>query len=468
MALLIPYFIVLTLLASYGVHRYVLVYLYYKNKKNRTVDPPGHFSELPRVTVQLPIFNEQFVVERLLEAICRLNYPLDKLDTQVLDDSTDETVAVARGLVEHYAGRGYPITYHHRVNREGFKAGALAEGMKVAQGEFITIFDADFVPPEDFLLRTIHHFTDAKIGMVQTRWSHINRHYSFLTEVEAILLDGHFVLEHGGRSRSNVFFNFNGTAGIWRRQAIEDAGGWQHDTLTEDTDLSYRAQLKGWKFKYLQDIECPAELPIEMTAFKTQQARWAKGLIQTGKKILPQVMRSNVPLRVKIEAWYHLSANISYPLMIVLSTLLLPAMIIRSFGGWFQMLLIDLPLFLASTFSISSFYLVSQKELFPKKWPRTFLFLPFLMAFGIGLTLTNTKAVLEALFGIQSAFKRTPKYRVQSKADRAMGQKYRRRLGIVPWLELLVGTYFVIMVWYAYSSENYWTIPFLLLFVIGY
>src|SRR3989440_4233757 len=468
MALLIPYFIVLILLASYGVHRYVLVYLYYKNRKNRTVDPPGHFSELPRVTVQLPIFNEQFVVERLLEAICRLNYPLDKLDIQVLDDSTDETVAVARGLVEHYAGRGYPITYHHRVNREGFKAGALAEGMKVAQGEFITIFDADFVPPEDFLLRTIHHFTDPKIGMVQTRWSHINRHYSFLTEVEAILLDGHFVLEHSGRARSNVFFNFNGTAGVWRRHAIEDAGGWQHDTLTEDTDLSYRAQLKGWKFIYLQDVECPAELPIEMTAFKTQQARWAKGLIQTGKKILPKVFKSKAPFREKVEAFYHLSANLSYPLMIVLSTLLMPAMIIRSFGGWFQMLVIDLPLFMASTFSISSFYLVSQKELFPRRWPRTFLFLPFLMAFGIGLTLTNTKAVLEALFGIQSAFKRTPKYRVQSKADRAMGQKYRRRLGIVPWLELLVGTYFVIMVWYAYSSENYWTIPFLMIFVLGY
>ena len=468
MALLIPYFIVLTLLASYGVHRYVLVYLYYKNKKNRTVDPPGHFSELPRVTVQLPIFNEQFVVERLLEAICRLNYPLDKLDIQVLDDSTDETVAVARGLVEHYAGRGYPITYHHRVNREGFKAGALAEGMKVAQGEFITIFDADFVPPEDFLLRTIHHFTDPKIGMVQTRWSHINRHYSFLTEVEAILLDGHFVLEHSGRARSNVFFNFNGTAGVWRRRAIEEAGGWQHDTLTEDTDLSYRAQLKGWKFIYLQDVECPAELPIEMTAFKTQQARWAKGLIQTGKKILPQVLKSNQPFRVKLEAWYHLTANLSYPLMIVLSVLLLPAMVIRFYQGWFQMLYIDLPLFLASTFSISSFYLVSQRELFPKTWPRALLYLPFLMALGIGLSITNTRAVLEALLGKQTEFARTPKYRVESKIDRMRAKKYRRRLGWVPCLELLIGDYFALTVYYAVVNENYITVPFLILFVLGY
>jgi len=468
MGLLIPYFIVLILLASYGVHRYVLVYLYYKNRKNRTVEPPGHFSELPRVTVQLPIFNEQFVVERLLEAICRLNYPLDKLDIQVLDDSTDETVAVARGLVEHYAGRGYPITYHHRVNREGFKAGALAEGMKVAQGEFITIFDADFVPPEDFLLRTIHHFTDPKIGMVQTRWSHINRHYSFLTEVEAILLDGHFVLEHSGRARSNVFFNFNGTAGVWRRQAIEEAGGWQHDTLTEDTDLSYRAQLKGWKFIYLQDVECPAELPIEMTAFKTQQARWAKGLIQTGKKILPQVLKSNQPFRVKLEAWYHLTANLSYPLMIVLSVLLLPAMVIRFYQGWFQMLYIDLPLFLASTFSISSFYLVSQRELFPKTWPRALLYLPFLMALGIGLSITNTRAVLEALLGKQTEFARTPKYRVESKIDRMRAKKYRRRLGWVPWLELLIGGYFALTVYYAVVNENYITVPFLILFVLGY
>jgi cellulose synthase/poly-beta-1,6-N-acetylglucosamine synthase-like glycosyltransferase len=467
-ALLIPYFIVLILLASYGAHRYVLVYLYYKNKKNRTTEPPAHFPELPRVTVQLPIFNEQFVVERLLDAICRLDYPLEKLDIQVLDDSTDETVAVARGLVNHYAARGFPISYHHRSNREGFKAGALTEGLKTAQGEFVTIFDADFVPPEDFLLRTIHHFTDPKIGMVQTRWTHINRNYSFLTEVEAILLDGHFVLEHSGRARSNVFFNFNGTAGVWRRRAIDDAGGWQHDTLTEDTDLSYRAQLKGWKFVYLQDVECPAELPVEMTAFKTQQARWAKGLIQTSRKILPQVLKSDQRFHVKLEAWYHLTANLSYPLMIVLSVLLLPAMIIRFYQGWFQMLYIDLPLFMASTFSISSFYLVSQRELFPGKWFRALLYLPFLMALGIGLTVTNTRAVLEALLGKQSDFARTPKYHVESKKDKVRANTYRRGLGWVPWVELLIGCYFAITVYYAIDNENYITVPFLILFVLGY
>jgi len=289
-----------------------------------------------------------------------------------------------------------------------------------------------------------------------------------LTQVEAILLDGHFVLEHGGRSRAGVFFNFNGTAGMWRRQTIGEAGGWQHDTLTEDTDLSYRAQMVGWKFKYLQDVECPAELPIEMTAFKTQQARWAKGLIQTGKKILPRVMKSDMPWHTKLEAWYHLTANISYPLMIVLSVLLMPAMVIRSWQGLLQMLLIDLPLFMASTMSVSSFYLVSQKELFPKSWGRTFLYLPFLMALGVGLTITNTKAVMEALFGMQSAFARTPKYAVNKKGEKSQAKKYRKRLGIIPWIELAIGCYFALTVWYAVSTENFFTVPFLLLFVLGY
>jgi cellulose synthase/poly-beta-1,6-N-acetylglucosamine synthase-like glycosyltransferase len=470
LALLIPYFIVLTVLAAYGAHRYWMVYLYYKHKKNKTTDPPAHFppDKLPRITVQLPIFNEQYVVERLLDAVCRLDYPKDKLDIQLLDDSTDETVEVARLLVDRYAALGHPVKYLHRDNRAGFKAGALAEGLKTAKGEFVAIFDADFVPPPDFLLKCIDHFTDSKVGMVQTRWTHINRHYSLLTEVEAILLDGHFVLEHSGRARSGVFFNFNGTAGMWRRCAIDEAGGWEHDTLTEDTDLSYRAQLIGWKFVYLQDVECPAELPVEMTAFKTQQARWAKGLIQVSKKILPRILKSNVSRHQKIEAVYHLTANLSYPLMIVLSVLLMPAMIIRFYQGWFQMLYIDLPLFMASTFSISSFYLVSQKELFPKSWWRSLLYLPLLMSLGIGLTITNTRAVLEALVGKQTSFVRTPKYRVESKKDKVGAKKYRKRLGWVPWIELLIGTYFALAVFYAIDNENYFTIPFLLLFVIGY
>jgi cellulose synthase/poly-beta-1,6-N-acetylglucosamine synthase-like glycosyltransferase len=240
------------------------------------------------VTVQLPIFNEQFVIDRLIEAVCAMEYPREKLDIQVLDDSTDETCEVASGIVERYAALGHPSSYIHRTNRYGFKAGALDAGLKVAKGEYVAIFDADFVPAPDWLMKVIHHFAEPGIGMVQTRWSHLNRNYSMLTQIEAILLDGHFVMEHGARVRTGDFFNFNGTAGMWRIQAITDGGGWQHDTLTEDTDLSYRSQLAGWKFKYLPDVECPSELPIEMTAFKTQQARWAKGLIQTSIKVLPQ------------------------------------------------------------------------------------------------------------------------------------------------------------------------------------
>ncbi|MGH3185537.1 MAG: glycosyltransferase, partial [Streptosporangiaceae bacterium] len=258
-ALLIPYFVVLAILAFYGFHRYSLVFLYYRHRKRRPTEPAARFTELPKVTVQLPIYNEQYVVERLVESICRLDYPRDKFEIQLLDDSTDETCAVARAVVARMAAHGEPIVYLHRSNRAGYKAGALEAGMGVAQGELIAIFDADFVPPSDFLRRTVDYFTDPKLAMVQTRWGYINRDYSWLTRIEAILLDGHFVMEHGGRHRADLFFNFNGTAGVWRRQAIEDAGGWQHDTLTEDTDLSYRSQLQGWKFLYLPQVECPSE-----------------------------------------------------------------------------------------------------------------------------------------------------------------------------------------------------------------
>jgi cellulose synthase/poly-beta-1,6-N-acetylglucosamine synthase-like glycosyltransferase len=466
--LLVPYFAVMILLAVYGLHRYTLVYLFYKHRKDYRPDPPRLFDELPTVTVQLPIFNEQFVVDRLLDAVCAMEYPREKLAIQVLDDSTDETQQVAAGLVERYAALGFPIEYIHRSNRHGYKAGALDAGLKVARGEFIAIFDADFVPPPDWLMKVIHHFAEPEIGMVQTRWTHLNRDYSMLTQVEAILLDGHFVLEHGARARSGDFFNFNGTAGMWRRQAITDAGGWQHDTLTEDTDLSYRSQLAGWKFKYVPDIECPAELPIEMTAFKTQQARWAKGLIQTGIKVLPMVFRSNVPRRIKIEAVYHLTANLSYPLMVIMSALLIPAMVCRFYQGWFQMLLIDVPLFAASSFSISVFYLVSQRVLFPKTWMKTYLYLPFLMALGIGLTVTNTRAVIEALLGVKTAFARTPKYRVAKKGEKSQAAKYRKRLVLAPWIELLIGAYFLLAILYTFSNHNYFTAPFLILFVIGY
>jgi cellulose synthase/poly-beta-1,6-N-acetylglucosamine synthase-like glycosyltransferase len=420
------------------------------------------------VTVQLPIFNEQFVIDRLIEAVCAMEYPREKLDIQVLDDSTDETQQVAADIVARYAALGHPITYIHRTNRYGFKAGALDGGLKVAKGEFVAMFDADFVPQPDWLMKVIHHFAEPGIGMVQTRWTHLNRNYSMLTQIEAILLDAHFVMEQGARSRSGEFFNFNGTAGMWRLKAIVDGGGWQHDTLTEDTDLSYRSQMAGWKFKYLPDVECPSELPIEMTAFKTQQARWAKGLIQVSIKILPLVFKSDISRRNKREAVQHLTANLSYPLMVIMTAFLLPAMIVRFYQGWFQMLLIDFPLFTASTFSIAVFYIMAERELYPKTWKKTFLYLPFLMALGIGLTVTNTKAVLEALVGIKSPFVRTPKYRVAKKGEKSQAAKYRKRLVLAPWIELAIGTYFFMAILYTFSNHNYFTAPFLILFVIGY
>jgi cellulose synthase/poly-beta-1,6-N-acetylglucosamine synthase-like glycosyltransferase len=466
--LLIPYFAVLIILAAYGLHRYWLVFTYYRYRKNRLGPPAQAFAHLPRVTIQLPIYNERYVVDRLVESACLVDYPRELLDIQLLDDSTDETVEVARACVERFAAQGHPIVYVHRDNREGFKAGALEAGLRTAKGEFIAIFDADFVIPTDFLQRTVHYFTDPGIGMLQTRWTFLNRDYSFLTRVQATLLDGHFVLEHGARARAGCFFNFNGTAGIWRRQAIEDGGGWQHDTLTEDTDLSYRSQLAGWKFLYLPDIECPSELPVEINAFKTQQARWAKGLIQTSMKILPRLFRSKAPFHVKAEAWFHLTANISYPFMIVLSTLLMPAMIVRFYQGWFQMLYIDLPLFMASTFSISSFYLTSQRELRPQTWMRTFKYLPFLMAVGIGIGVSNSRAVLEALFGVHSAFQRTAKYKLDGNKRTVRPKTYRRGAGWIPLVELAIGTFFLGTVAYGIESRNYATVPFLVIFVLGY
>jgi cellulose synthase/poly-beta-1,6-N-acetylglucosamine synthase-like glycosyltransferase len=469
-AVMLPYFVVMVILAAYGIHRYALVYNFFKNRKNLP-GPPPEVKVWPKVTVQLPIYNERYVIERLIEAVALFDYPHELLDIQVLDDSTDETQAVAQNCVDRFRALGLPISYIHRDNREGFKAGALQKGLTSAAGELIAIFDADFIPPADFLRRTVPYFVEPRLAMVQTRWTYINRNYSPLTEVEAILLDGHFAIEHSSRFRSGLFFNFNGTAGIWRRNAIEDAGGWQHDTLTEDTDLSYRAQLRGWRFLYLPEIECPSELPVEMNAFKSQQARWAKGLMQTAKKILPRVLRSDAPAAVKAEAVFHLTANISYPLMVFLSIILLPAMIVRFYQGWFQVLAIDLPLFLASTCSVSSFYLAAERAFYPKTWKRTFLYLPFVMATGIGLSVRNAFAVMEAIFGVKSEFVRTPKYRVESAAKEhgAWAKKsYRKRAGWMPFAEVALGLYFAAAVVYAVQNENYATIPFLLLFVWGY
>jgi cellulose synthase/poly-beta-1,6-N-acetylglucosamine synthase-like glycosyltransferase len=468
LSILIPYFTILGILSIYGLHRYYLTFLYLRNR-NKAPRPLERFDSLPRVTVQLPIYNERYVAERLLDSVTRIDYPREQLEIQVLDDSIDETRIICSQLVAEYARAGVPISYCHRENREGFKAGALAEGLKKAAGEFIAIFDADFAPPPSILRDMVHYFTDPQVAVVQGRWTWINRHTSNLTEVEAIMLDGHFVIEHGARNFSGRFFNFNGTAGMWRRSAIVDAGGWQHDTLTEDTDLSYRAQLKGWKFVYDPRIVCPSELPVEMNAFKTQQSRWAKGLIQTAKKLLPVIWRSSQPLDIKLEASFHLTANIAYPLMTLFALILLPAMIVRFYQGWYQMLYLDLPLFLASTCSVSSFYMVAQRELYPETWPSRVKYIPLLMATGIGLAVTNAKAVVEALLGIDSAFVRTPKYRVESREENWERKKYvRSRSGWIPAVELTLGGYFLFNLAYSFAIENYFIAPFLALFFTGY
>jgi cellulose synthase/poly-beta-1,6-N-acetylglucosamine synthase-like glycosyltransferase len=463
---LAAYFFVLIILAIYGWHRYYLVYLYMRHRGNEPKAGPALVPS-PVITVQLPLYNEMYVADRLIEAVCRMEYPRGLLEIQVLDDSVDETRGIAELAVRRLADEGFDIKYFHRADRTGYKAGALEAGLKVARGEFVAIFDADFIPPVDFFRRMMPYFAEPGVGMVQARWGHINQDYSLLTKIQSILLDGHFVLEHGGRNRAGRFFNFNGTAGIWRRTAIDDAGGWQHDTLTEDLDLSYRAQLRGWRFVFVSSVIAPAEVPVEMNAFKSQQHRWAKGSIQTCRKLLPEILRADVPLAVKVEAFFHLTANFNYPLMCVLSVLMFPSMVIRYNMGWYEMLLIDVPLFFAATFSVCNFYVVCQREIHAD-WRARLKYLPFLMSIGIGLSINNTRAVFEALFNKQTEFARTPKYRIEGDADDWVGKKYRQSVAVQPLAELVLGIYFTWTVFYALGNQIYGTLPFLVLFQIGF
>jgi cellulose synthase/poly-beta-1,6-N-acetylglucosamine synthase-like glycosyltransferase len=459
------YVAVLLVLSAYGSHRYEMAYLYYRHKFCLPT-PLGRFERLPRVTVQLPVFNEMYVVRRLVDAVCRLDYPRELLEIQVLDDSTDETCDIARGVVERWREQGVDIVYVHRTNREGFKAGALENGLKLAKGEFVAVFDADFVPEPDFLRRTVDFFTDEKVGMVQVRWEHLNRDYSALTQAQGILLDGHFVLEHTARNRSGAFFNFNGTAGIWRRATIHDAGGWQHDTLTEDLDLSYRAQLEGWKFVFLPQVVAPAEIPVEMNAFKSQQHRWAKGSIQTALKLLPRILRADLPWHVKKEAFFHLTANFAYVLMIPLALLMPLSVVVRVGHGWYEVLLLDLPFFAAATASVCGFYVVTRRELGASRWQQV-KYLPFLMAIGIGLSVNNARAVLEALLGQQSGFTRTPKHGVR-KGESVARKRYKAAVTLQPLIELALAAYMTYGILFVLEHETYYSLPFLLLFQAGF
>jgi cellulose synthase/poly-beta-1,6-N-acetylglucosamine synthase-like glycosyltransferase len=466
-AILGLYFLTLVVLAVFGFHRYIMVYLYFKHRDKRARPLPLP-ARLPRVTVQLPLYNEMYVVDRLVDSVCRIRYPKELLEIQVLDDSVDETQVIAKAAVDRYREEGFDIHYIHRADRHGYKAGALDFGLRQAKGEFVLIFDADFVAPPDILEKSLGQFDEAKVGMVQVRWGHINRDYSLLTQVQSVLLDGHFILEHGGRNRAGRFFNFNGTAGVWRRDAISDAGGWQHDTLTEDLDLSYRAQMKGWQFVFLQDVVSPAEIPVEMNSFKSQQHRWAKGSIQTCKKLLPKILASDLPTKIKVEAAFHLTANFAYPLMILLSLLMFPAMVIRYNMGWYEMLIVDVPLFIGATMSVCSFYLMSQREIFGDEWRSRLKYLPAVLSVGIGLSVNNAKAVVEALIGLDSEFTRTPKYRVEMAGDDWKAKRYRGSLNFWPFIELLLGLYFTVMAYYAAVNGIYGTLPFIFLFQFGF
>ena len=465
-AVIALYLFVVTILGVYGFHRAQLVYLFWRHR-NRVVAPPTEWAELPTVTVQLPMYNELYVAERLLDSVVKLDYPRDKLEFQVLDDSTDETTAIVARKVEELRARGFDISHLHRADRTGFKAGALEQGMKVAKGDFLLVFDADFVPSPEILRRLMPHFTDPKVGMVQARWDHLNRDYSMLTRAQAHLLDGHFVVEHIARNRSGRFFNNNGTAGIWRKTAIIDAGGWQHDTITEDMDLSFRAQIRGWRFVYVPDAVAPAEVPCEMNSFKGQQFRWAKGSAQTTRKILPMVLRAKLPWKVKLEACFHLTNNFAYLFLVALACLQLPNMLLRHQVERPHLLLVDVPLFFATSGSIIIFFLSTHHFLYGNVWDAAKR-LPLTMALGIGLSINNAHAVLEGLFTKDVEFVRTAKHGITNRGDDWRKRKYKARKNLATIVELLFGAYFVFTIGLAAYIGAWSSIPFLVLFLAGF
>ncbi|QDU33197.1 Beta-monoglucosyldiacylglycerol synthase [Poriferisphaera corsica] len=484
----------ISIISMYGLHRYWLVFLFRKHLR-QSKRPGERFEKLPRVTVQLPMFNEEMVAERIIDAACEIDYPSDRLQIQVLDDSTDSSREIAEARCKYWANRGIDIEYLHRIDRVGFKAGALEAGMTSVKGDLIAIFDADFVPPRDFLRKTVHYFTNPTLGMVQCKWGHLNRDDSLLTKGQAIFLDGHFVIEHTARNRSGAWINFNGTAGIWRREAIEAGGGWQHDTLTEDVDLSYRAQLAGWDFLFLPWLDCPAELPPEINSFKSQQHRWTKGSIQTAKKLLPRIFTSNIDLRIKIEAFFHLTAPMVYLYVTLLALLFYPAIYVNlntTGSGRLTGILLGMTFFALGTVSGGFFYVISQRVQ-KRGLLSTLALIPMLMAIGIGIAVNNAIAVLEALIGHDSAFVRTPKYNVQSPplspssapispptshTHISPPQTNKKRFGVIAiptqklsicLLEIAMGVYLLECIRLSMiHSRTVVSLPFLILFAAGY
>jgi len=471
MVLLVTYFTTLSILSIYGAHRLWMLFLYFLSKKNPPV-PAGGPDFLPMVTVQLAVFNEVNVVERLLDHVVKMDWPRDKLEVQMLDDSTDDTVKVAQAVCSKYRALGYDIAYVHRTDRTGYKAGALQNGLKTAKGEFVAMFDADFVPTVDFLRLAVPHFADPEVAFIQGCWDHLNRDFSLLTQVQAILLDGHFVFEHTARHRSHAFFNFSGTAGMWRVSAIADAGGWQHDTITEDADLSYRAQLKGWRGAYLKDLVVPAELPVEVNAFKSQQHRWAKGNAQVIRKLMRTILFSKESLHTKAECWFHLTANCNYMLMVVLAIIMVPCMIIRAGTPAHILLLTDGPFFLLNAVSVGLYFGLSQREVYNNRnWVRRLKYVPGLMSLGIGLCLNQSKAVLEGFFTDDIEFKRTPKLGVDENGNAAPSLRkraYKVPKSVLTILEAAFALYYLGAVIAAIWIHKWASVPFLWLFFSGF
>ncbi|GIW23637.1 MAG: glycosyl transferase [Candidatus Sericytochromatia bacterium] len=478
----ILYILDVSLLFLYGIHMYIMLYLFikYKDKclSNKEKEPINlekvNIEKLPEVAIQLPIYNEFYVVDRLLDAVAKIKWPKEKLYIQVLDDSTDETVEKVAKIVQEMQEKGYRIEHIHRKDRKGHKAGALKEGLEKIRADFIAIFDADFIPNPDILLKVMPYFDDPEIGMIQTRWGHVNKDYSLLTYAQSFGIDGHFVIEQVARNGSGLWMNFNGTAGIWRKQCILDAGNWQSDTLTEDFDLSYRAELAGWKFRYFMDIENPAELPATIQAFKSQQFRWCKGSIQTAVKLIPRIIKADLPWKVKAEALIHLTNYSVHPLMLINILLTLPLVLIEKWSSFrYNDLTTELIFFAAfilslSTFAPTIFYLYSQKELY-KKWWDKILYMPILMMIGTGIAISNTKAFLEALIGKASSFQRTPKYRIESKKDAVfVRNKYIQSIDPLIVLEILFFIYCSLTAYYAYINHKYLIIPFMIIYAAGF
>ncbi len=461
--LCVLYFAVLLFLSAYGVHRSHLVYQCWRHRRRlggaAAHGEPGPRDEWPAVTVQLPLFNEATVAVRLLESVAGLDYPRDRLEIQVLDDSTDETQALARAAVERLRRQGIDAHYLHRQDRTGYKAGALEAGLAVARGELVAVFDADFLPQPDFLRSVVGHFRDPVIGMVQTRWGHLNRDHSLLTQVQALMLDGHHLVENRARYGAGNLFNFSGTGGIWRKRAIAEAGGWQHDTLTEDLDLSYRAQLAGWRFVYREDVVSPAELPEDVSAFRAQQYRWAKGTVQTARKLLKRVLTAPLTASQRLEAFFHLTPHFAYPLMVVLSVLLLPALVFMPATDPRMMLLVDLPLVVGTTGSLATFYALAERAQGRSRLG-ALARLPMLIALGAGLAPHLTRAVFEGFARRAGEFVRTPK-----KGSQVGRYSARAELPVVEIALCLLSTASVVA---SVRTQHYFATPFAMLFAFGY